>query len=181
MKLIAFAGYQGSGKSLAASYLSNYPKTYLTKFAGTLKQVASIIYHVPIDYWEYDKNTKQERLQNKTKREVLQIIGTEALRNNLSDDIWIYSLDLELKELATKKQIDIVIIDDLRFPNELQFIKQNNGLVAYINRELEIKDKHESESYYELIKSQANLLVKNTSHLSNLYKQLDSLIDYLNS
>lgn len=179
MKLIVLSGYQGSGKSEAARYLKNrYEGVYLAKFAGSVKDIASVIYNVPSYYWETDKNTKQQLLQNKTKREVLQIIGT-SLRNNLSADIWIYSLSLKLNELST--YADYVVIDDLRFPNELYFIKQDNGIVVYINRNLDFTDTHESESHYELIKSEANFVINNTKDLDYLEQQLDTLMDYLNS
>src|SRR6185503_18980748 len=67
-------------------------------------------------------------------REILQKVGTELFRErlpelckNISDDIWIRSVDRQIMNLR-KKGLTKFVITDVRFPNELEFIKQKNGL-----------------------------------------------------
>ena len=60
-----------------------------------------------------------------------------------AEDIWIHALDHHTKGKN-------IIIDDVRFPNEVDWIHDNGGFVININRdrtELELADNHESENW----------------------------------
>lgn len=66
--------------------------------------------------------------KNSTLRQVLQIVGTELLREGFNENIHVAST------MANIKDIDNVIITDLRFPNELQAIKNRGGISIRVNR-----------------------------------------------
>jgi hypothetical protein len=78
-----------------------------------------------------------------TVRQLLQEIGTEAMRNVIHPNIWVNALFADYKS-STKvyeqyKQIEYKylpnwIITDLRFPNELEAIKQRGGITIRVNR-----------------------------------------------
>ena len=63
-----------------------------------------------------------------TVREVLQKVGTDALRLNLHENIWVNSL------MSDYTKDSNWLITDMRFPNELQAIKDKGGIVLRINR-----------------------------------------------
>jgi hypothetical protein len=79
-----------------------------------------------------------------TVREMLQIIGTDALRNNLHPDTWVNALmcyyipeeswlNVKLSEKA-KLIYPNWIITDMRFPNEMQAVKANGGITIKVIR-----------------------------------------------
>jgi hypothetical protein len=66
-----------------------------------------------------------------TAREVMQYVGTDIFRK-MKSDVW-------TSTLIRKIQIDnpsIAIITDCRFPNEVQCIQQNNGIVVRLVRDI---------------------------------------------
>lgn len=70
--------------------------------------------------------------KNSTLREVLQIVGTELLREGFNKNIHVAST------MANIKDKDNVIITDMRFPNELEAVKKRGGITIRVNRPCEI-------------------------------------------
>ena len=76
-----------------------------------------------------------------TVRDLLQLIGTEAMRNVIHSNIWVNALfvDYKLKigkydSIAIQDSYPNWIITDVRFPNEAEAIKQRGGILIRINR-----------------------------------------------
>jgi hypothetical protein len=75
-----------------------------------------------------------------TGREYLQYYGTEAHRQVFSDDFWINMV------LGPERPgVDILVITDVRFPNEAEAIREEGGEVWTIHRWEETGDTHASE------------------------------------
>lgn len=135
----------------------------IKKFAGKLKEIASILTGIPIYKFE-DQEFKKTLLGeewglSKTNstlnniepfkditfielmsiREFLQILGTECMRNNLHPNVWVNALFSEHNENSKW------IISDMRFPNEYDAIKKHKGLLIKVNRKTEIVSEHPSE------------------------------------
>ena len=70
--------------------------------------------------------------KNSTLREVLQIVGTELLREGFNKNVHVAST------MANIKDKDNVIITDLRFPNELEAVKKRGGITIRVNRPCDI-------------------------------------------
>lgn len=136
--IVGIVGFIGSGKDTIADYLvENYEFTR-DSFAGTLKDAVSVIFG-----WDRElvegrtskaRNWREqvdpwwaERLNmpNLTPRLVLQLWGTEVVRDGFHDDMWIASLENKLR-----KSTGNVVITDCRFPNELRAIKNAGGIVV---------------------------------------------------
>lgn len=101
----------------------------------------------------YTKNSKRsdEDLVKLTPRLLLQLLGTECGRNIIHPNIWINSLMNEYKKevFTEKKFIPLVgeinnsslqdypnwIITDVRFPNELEAVKEKKGISIRVNRD----------------------------------------------
>jgi hypothetical protein len=91
-----------------------------------------------------------ERVYSTTYRELLQLLGTEALRNVIHEDVHVNALFADYKSLSDKKSYDQLdenqrgqlelavlpnwIITDTRFPNEAQAIKNRKGILIRIER-----------------------------------------------
>lgn len=75
-----------------------------------------------------------------TAREILQIVGTDLFRKMLAPDIWVKATFREIK----KQCLDVAIIADVRFPEEVEAISSEGGYIVRLNRTI-YKDYHESE------------------------------------
>jgi len=112
--VIGLHGPAGSGKSFFASVIEDEAlRQHLAirrmPFAGPLKRVASSM------GWNGKKDGKGRRL--------LQLIGTECGRKCISEDLWVDKWRRELDDT----QANCVIVDDVRFPNELSALKAVGG------------------------------------------------------
>ncbi len=140
----------------------NFSDWHVKKFAGKLKEVASLLLGVPVDNFEdrkyknsnlgeewstfspgiyrWDKLIKDSEEYKMTVREFLQKLGTEGLRNSLHENVWVNALFADYHKQSKW------IITDTRFPNELQSIEDQNGITIKLTRNQNVESKHSSES-----------------------------------
>jgi hypothetical protein len=140
--IIGICGLIGAGKDTAADYLVNDHEFRRESFANTLKDAVAQVFgwdrtllegrtkearawREEVDIWW----AKRLNMPDLTPRLMLQLWGTEVCRKGFHDDIWIASLE---NKLRTSR--DDVVISDCRFPNEIQAIKQQGGLVIRVVR-----------------------------------------------
>lgn len=112
MKLIGITGKAGSGKSTTAQLLTDVcSERFLivqrVAFADALKQTCRDM------GWNGVKDAKGRRL--------LQLIGTEAGRRCIGEDVWINKVVLG--------KADVVIIEDCRFDNEVAWVREQGGII----------------------------------------------------
>lgn len=108
----------------------------IRKFAGKLKQVASLLTGIPIEKFE-DQEFKNTYLSDEWRihglplkvREFLQLLGTNALRQCLHPNTWVNALFADYNPT-----LDNWIITDVRFPNEAKAIKERGGMIIRIDR-----------------------------------------------
>lgn len=93
------------------------------------------------------------RIKPYTYREMLQRVGTEAMRNQIHENVWVNALFADYKKPAqiaiektggyTNSQTPIDfpnwIITDMRFPNELKAVEDRGGITIRIERFHNIK------------------------------------------
>ena len=92
-------------------------------------------------------------------RKILQKFGTEFFRT-LDKNIWVKLAEQNINQYKPDSRL---VIDDLRFKNELDILKKYGFYIVGITRpELDINDLHESEqSIKELIKHVDTILLNN--------------------
>lgn len=66
-----------------------------------------------------------------TPRHILQIMGTEVIRNSLHKDMWVKIVEREIKQGVHGAR---VVITDARFPNEIAMIRALGGKVVRVKR-----------------------------------------------
>jgi len=133
--VIGISGKIGCGKSyLAHKFIMKYPEYFRVGFGDILKRECSYLYGYPLE-WNYNSEGKKKIMSHlklprfsMTVREILQWHGTDYRRKN-NPDYWIEEMECALKTKTTKN----IIIDDVRFKNEANFIKSRNGLLIRIN------------------------------------------------
>ena len=73
---------------------------------------------------------KNKITKKSTIRDIMQVLGTDLLRQGFNNNIHVAAT------LGSIKENEKVIITDMRFPNELEAVKKHNGITIRINRGL---------------------------------------------
>jgi hypothetical protein len=140
--MIGLLGLIGSGKGAASEYLVKQKGFSKLSFADPVKDAASDIFGWDRDLLQGDTQESREWREKPDKfwsdifgepftpRHALQQIGTEIGREYFHPDIWLGSLRKRYDALQRKA----AVIDDCRFPNELDFIRSIGGKLIIIER-----------------------------------------------
>lgn len=125
----------------------------IKKFAGKLKQIASILTGATLEQLENQDFKKQEMSPEWgiTYRELLQKLGTEAMRNGLHENVWVNALMADYiskpeflgsayEESGKTEIYPNWIITDMRFPNEMDVVKAKGGITIRIQRFKQISE-----------------------------------------
>jgi hypothetical protein len=141
MKIIGLGHYSRTGKDSLANYLiqdlrSSGLVAKKIPFAWKLKQICHDLYA-----WdglrepEFYDTTDGEKFRDiklptigKTPVEIWVAMGTPAVRNNVYMDTWINFV------LKSDHQADVIVIPDVRFPNEIQAVREAGGWLGKIVR-----------------------------------------------
>lgn len=136
MKIIAFTGCKMVGKSTLAKTvlrLSEKPAKIMS-FADPLRAMLSGM--GVKDVYMNNQSLKELPIEglDKSARELMQTLGTEWGRNMVATDIWIWAMNERIaKEKANG--VELVIIDDLRFENEADWVLSLGGSIARLVRD----------------------------------------------
>jgi len=202
--IIGVCGFIGSGKDTVADYLVNFHEFRRESFADTLKDAVASVFG-----WDrtlLEGRTKEARewreevdpwwaerlgMPTLTPRWVLQYWGTEVCRKSFHDDIWIASLENKIRNSK-----DDIIVSDVRFPNEVKAIKNQNGKMIWVQRgrlpkwydtaleanagrniainELKIQKIHASE--WAWVGTKFDHIIHNDMKIDDLYNEVKSLV-----
>lgn len=189
--LIGIHGNAGTGKDTIAKYLhSTRPNTWAEAFADPLKKACSEMFGIPLDVF-YDPQKKAEYIiyWDKTPREILQYFGTEIARH-YDHDFWVRRMALELTGRSNSgveyTAEDTVIITDVRFQNEADYIQSSGGYIIHLTRpgycgKVGIKD-HESEKaeldFWNFSQGDRYYAIDNTGTLDDLFAKVDEAVSY---
>jgi hypothetical protein len=134
-RLIGLTGHKGAGKDAVAEILAAEYDFTRVAFADPLKRIATAI------GWD---GSKEERppcphCGMHQGRGLLQILGTEGVRQNIRDDAWILAAEAEIA------RHEKVVVTDVRFLNEARAIKNLYGQIWRVVRPGHDGDAHPSE------------------------------------
>jgi hypothetical protein len=148
--IIGICGRAGSGKSTAAEHLIRRHGFERVKFAGPLKAMTAALLEQmgagePMEFIEgVFKETPIPALGDKTTRHVMQTLGTEWGRDVMGEDFWVNLARARIQSLIEDGH-NRIVIDDVRFENEAQMIRDLGGnVVALTDRGVEVGN-HPSE------------------------------------
>lgn len=180
--IIGLVGFIGSGKGTVRDILMREHGYHGCAFADSLKDAVSTIFSWPRELLEGDSNTSRafrDRVDpwwshkfgyEVTPRLMLQKMGTEACRNNLADNIWIAALE---KRIHGHED---VVISDVRFPNEIDFVRSAGGKIILISRspsptEEELARMHISETAWR--KESVDCVIDNNGSIQDLKRNVE--------
>ena len=136
-RIIGLAGPAGVGKSTIAIRLKPLFAGKVYSFAGNIR-LALYLMGLEVNY--EDKEAPIYR--GKSTRDLMKSLGTEWGRDSVGPDLWV---DL-LMQRIDKSESHVAIIDDVRFPNEAQAIRNRGGIVIELQREgIEYAGTHSTE------------------------------------
>ena len=201
--IIGLVGFIGSGKGTVGDILETQGFSK-DSFAKPLKDACSIMFGWPREMLEGDTEVSRKWREEPdsfwsekfgytfTPRLALQLMGTEAGRNVFHQDVWVISL------LNRAKGKDVVVTD-VRFKNEINYIQQNGGVIVRVRRGEEpewyklaedaaagfssaimgMKDKGIHQSEWDWIGSEFNYTRDNDGTVNELGNKVKELLQFI--
>lgn len=201
--IIGLVGFIGSGKGTVGDILESQGFSK-DSFAKPLKDACSIMFGWPREMLEGDTEVSRKWREEPdsfwsekfgytfTPRLALQLMGTEAGRNVFHQDVWVISL------LNRAKGKDVVVTD-VRFKNEINYIQQNGGVIVRVRRGEEpewyklaedaaagfssaimgMKDKGIHQSEWDWIGSEFNYTIDNDGTVNELGNKVKELLQFI--
>lgn len=191
MYKIAIAGKANTGKNSLSRILVKEMKKnnqslkhkYMA-FADPIKEMSKIMYpNIPHNHL-YGKSTlRNEVIPNSFKdgvpltvRQLLIDIGT-GLGRSYNSNIWIENINNNIKSI---KNCDVVIISDLRFKDELEFLKTSGFTIIKLYRKNKNEINHISESGQDLISDdEYDFIIDNNGSIKDLKNNAIKIIEKL--
>lgn len=187
LTVIGITGRKRSGKDTSGARLVEEHGFIRIAFADALKDAAIIIFglsheqvygddlkEVVDDYWGYSP------------REILQKVGSEVMRDAMSQDgilpkigkdIWIKSVERKIRNYADNGYRKFVITD-VRFPNEIDFIRDSefNGKTLKVVRESIMQNEHSAHvSEIHIDKFECDFEINNDKSIEDLHSAVDDV------
>ena len=186
--IVGLTGYARHGKYTTRNFLVENYGFMRYAFADQLKSMAITLNPI-IRTFTFPKHAERlatlvalqgwdKAKENAEVRRFLQVLGTEAVRDHLGQDAWVDALDKKLNDDEVTRDNDVVITD-VRFHNEAQFVKRNGGEIWRVKR-LEYADgvirdfdnglgtDHPSERFVDSIKADRTFIATEIKELLQL-------------
>lgn len=200
--IIGIIGHARSGKDTVADrFYDRLTDCYALPFAYPLKDAMAAAFGLPLhENMSSEVKEKKNEFWNVSPREILQYAGTEIFREQIGElvphighNFWIkrhYGTLAGIISGADGEPVkydkdDLVIVPDVRFPNEIAYIRNNGGSFIHLTRpgfdgNIGIPG-HASEAplSHHLKPGDKVYPIINDSTLENLYEKIDTLIDHL--
>lgn len=199
LNLIGITGHAGVGKDTAAIYLcENYDRTYSHAFAQPLKRACAEAFGIPYaEFQDRDQKEIDNPYWGVSPRKIAQFVGTEFFRHHIQELIsdgysaifWIERLEGRLtgelpcpEDEGAYEKGDTVVITDVRFQNEYDWVTDNSGKVLHLRRSgyegnIGISG-HASEIPVSATSLDVSWFINNDSTLEDLYAQLDKFAEF---
>jgi hypothetical protein len=180
------------------SYVASKSRYKIKKFAGKLKTMASLLTGIPVEKFE-DQEFKKEELGiewsypypgeyyddgqpvmvRMSVRQLLQKLGTEAMREGLHTNVWVNALMADYHPIKlSQDNPSYWLVTDTRFPNEAEAIKERGGLLLRIERPGAATGTHASET--ALDDYPFEYVIVNDGDLHDLIRKVKKLMIDLN-
>ena len=172
--IIGLTGKMKSGKDTVAKMIEKHaPYSLMKSMAAPLKDLCITMLGL---HWDdvhtQEGKAKYNEFWGMTNREILQKVGTDAMRNGFHSDIWVKCAYIQLKQYNLSR--GNIIITDIRFPNEAQMVRDMGGIVVYVDRDIYQESVHESEK--DLPLQYIDTVLLNHGSLNDLEDQVTNML-----
>jgi hypothetical protein len=169
MVLIGLIGQKQTGKDTFADYLVKTRGFKKLAFAEPVKQVCQILFHLEPEQ-VYDPRLKEvvDERWGLSPRQMMQKVGTDMVRNMLGNDFWVKHMDISYSKGS-------IVISDVRFKNEAEWVKDRGGVLIRIVDGSHHCDHHPSET--EQLSIKEDVVLKNDKNgLEEFHQQIETTI-----
>jgi len=156
--IIGVAGKKQVGKDTVAAYIAGQIGIKHVAFATKVKDVVGDVFG--LDFFTLKGAEKEQH------RPKMQFIG-DGLRD-FDALIWVKYLFRQFP--------DNIVISDVRYPNEVDFIHSQGGYVIYISRDTGLVDNHRSETALEGC-TDFDISIENNGTLADLYNKVQLFLE----
>jgi hypothetical protein len=173
--VLGLGGEARSGKNFVASLVRDEFGFIPWAFANPIKFAVYSQRECP-----WSLNTLFYEEKPKELRERLQLFGTEMGRDIYGQQVWNKQTEAFIFLAENEMKAKGVVLSDIRFPDEADFVKSLGGIVLKVNREgsglSDGLEKHRTESLISQIKFDG--IIDNTQDVDQQYL-LDQLRPYI--
>lgn len=142
--IIGFTGRQGVGKTtLAKQFQTDLDANVnVLSFAAPMKEALSHMTGIPLsDFYDAEKKKSIVPHTDITLRQLMQKFGTNFVRDTIAPNYWVDRMR------ATIEKCSYAIVDDVRFEDEANLIREMGGTVICLTRNDPPRtDLHKSEN-----------------------------------
>ena len=133
MYVVGLAGKARSGKNTVGERLAARSGWPCVALADPLRKMLASGGFVPEGHNFEEGKEAPLSLHGRSPRYLLQTLGTEWGRNLVGKDIWVLLLGRRIDSLAEQGAAG-VIITDIRFPEEAEYVRRIGGRVVHLHR-----------------------------------------------
>lgn len=124
-EIIGFSGKRGTGKTTASLYLAKEHGFKIISFGNSLREMAQQFFPFrPVDFSSANKE-KPYKTYDWSPRDFMIALGKFARYHD--EDYWV-------KKACVEDSTGPVAIDDVRFPNEVAYLKSLDGKIVRLER-----------------------------------------------
>lgn len=127
--IVGLTGAAGAGKTTLAKHLVDHHGFTRTRFAEPLKAMLRVMGLTAEQVDGAEKEAPADLLEGATPRYAMQTLGTEWGRVLIGPDLWVKAWTQLVGSI-----IGPVVVDDVRFENEVEMIRRLGGTVVRIDR-----------------------------------------------
>ncbi len=170
-KMIGISGPKESGKSSTAEILCSEYGYVRHRFAGPIKKALKVAFGLTDAHVDgHLKEVPTPLLGGRTPRHAMKTMGTQWGRKMIHEDIWVIAW------LNTMPDSDLIVVDDIRFPNEIAMLQKDFGakIIRTARPGCEFDASHESEAHSELYFDHK---IENSAGLDELILKVQSAIE----
>lgn len=176
--IIGFSGKSKSGKTTAANFLTANFNVIRRGFADGLRSVVANLFSLDSKTLQDYKDHPLPRLQ-RTPRDILIEVG--ARMRQVDPDVWFKMWERDLAVVTDQFPQINVAVDDLRFRNEFDLLRQKGAVLIRINRAVHAVTDEPSEvdldGYAE--EGKFDYVIDNTGGLQEFYEKVSGVVSQL--
>ena len=189
--IIGILGNKNVGKDTLADYLVATEGFTKISFATNLKKCLAVMFNWNDNDFSFENKEKVDEIWKVSPRKMLQLLGTDFLRdyckevidckinfNNKEEEFSYHIKKLFLDNIELFNENKNIVVSDVRFPDELKFIKWLNGKIIKLERNDAIINQynnHSSENYID--KLEYDFKIENNFSKNHLFKTFNILIE----
>jgi len=175
MLIIGITGKKRHGKDTVSDYLVEKYGFKKYVLADILKRALKEMFSLTDDQLWGNKKEVKDKFWNYSPRELMQIVGTNLIRDQFDKDFFVKSLRKKILEESFER----VIVSDIRFLNEVKMIEDLGGIVYRVKRNsIKNEDSHCSENDLD---NKEFITIQNNTSLNELYNKIDIIMNkYVN-